>query len=252
MTISENFSLYETENPSLQKEIFPGSSMTVVGEVQKGLWLLYGPPKVGKSAFCIKFVCDRISEERSCVYVLTNSSPLELVAEILNTEPELEDRIDDHLTIIDCYSWRFGNCKGEYKLSNASDLSQLSILIRNAIESLKTSKKGFGIVFDKMTTIALEAGPAATISFFQVLVARLHEMSCFGVFTLDEGVHPDPFANTIRVIFNGVFEMRHVEEDNRLTRAFRIFYLPRVEYSTEWMNFMITPRGIEFPKSNYL
>jgi len=252
MTLSENYSLLDTDNLELQKEVFPGSSMTVVGEVKKGLWLLYGPPKVGKSAFCTRFVCDRISEERSCVYVLTNTSPQELRAEIVNTEPELEDKLDDHLTIIDCYSWRFGNSKGDYTLSNVSDLSQLSILIRNAIKSLKATEKGFGVVFDKMTTIALEAGPAATINFYQSLVARLNEMNCFGVFTLDEGVHPEPFANTIKVIFHGVFEMRHIEKDNKLTRAFRIFYLPRVEYSTEWVNYKITPRGIEFPNSDFL
>ena len=251
MILNENYSM-GTAGIELKKEIFPGASTVVDGEIQQGIWLLYGPPKVGKAAFCVRFACDRILEERECVYVLTNSSPAELITEILAAEPELESRVEEYLKIIDCYSWRFGKTGGEYQLSNASDLSQLSILIRKAVESLKSPSNGFGVAIDTISTLALEAGPAATVDFLQIQIARMKELNCFGVCSLAEGVHQEPFANTLKVIFNGVFEMRHIEKEEGLRRAFRIFYLPRVHYSTDWLEYELTPRGIEFPSMNYL
>ena len=251
MILNEKYVLGAT-SLELKKEIFPGASMIVDGEIQQGIWLLYGPPKVGKAAFCVRFACDRILEERECVYVLTNSSPRELIREIVAAEPELEGKVEEYLTIIDCYSWRFGEGGGEYQLSNASDLSQLSILIRKAVEGLKSASNGFGIIMDTVSTLALEAGPAATVDFLQIQIARMKETNCFGVCSLAEGVHQDAFANTLKVIFHGVFEMRLIEKEEGLRRAFRIFYLPRVHYSTEWLEYDLTPRGIIFPNMNYL
>ena len=251
MTLNENYSLGAT-GLELKKEVFPGASMIVDGEIQQGIWLLYGPPKVGKAAFCVRFACDRILEERECIYVVTNSSPRELIREIVSTEPELEDIVEDYLTIIDCYSWRFGETGGQYQLSNASDLSQLSILIRKAVEALKYPSNGYGVVIDTISTLALEAGPAATVDFLQIQIARMKESKCFGICSLAEGVHQEPFANTLKVIFNGVFEMRPIEKEEGLRRAFRIFYLPRVHYSTDWLEYELTPRGIVFPNMKYL
>lgn len=226
--------------------------MIVDGEIPHGIWLLYGSPKVGKAAFCVRFACDRLLDERECVYVLTNSSPSELIRNIRTAEPELEGSVEEYLTIIDCYSWRFGETRGEYQLSNASDLSQLSILIRKAVEALKFPSNGFGVVIDTISTLALEAGPAATVDFLQIQIARMKETNCFGVCSLAEGVHQDAFANTLKLLFNGVFEMKHIEKEEGLRRAFRIFYLPRVQYSTNWLEYDLTPQGIVFPNMNYL
>lgn len=227
MILNEKYVL-ETTSPELKKEVFPGASMIVDGEIQQGIWLLYGPPKVGKAAFCVRFACDRILEEKECVYVLTNSSPSELIREIVAAEPELEGRVEEYVTIIDCYSWRFGETVGEYSLSNASDLSQLSIMIRKAVEALRSPSNGFGFVIDTISTLVLEAGPAATVDFLQIQIARMKETNCFGVGSLAEGVHQDAFANTLKVIFNGVFEMRIMEKEKGLQRAFRIFSDERV------------------------
>lgn len=37
-------------------EIFPGASLTVRGEARPGVWLLVGPPKVGKAALSRLFI----------------------------------------------------------------------------------------------------------------------------------------------------------------------------------------------------
>ena len=45
MILNEKYVL-ETTSPELKKEVFPGASMIVDGEIQQGIWLLYGPPNV--------------------------------------------------------------------------------------------------------------------------------------------------------------------------------------------------------------
>lgn len=227
-------------------EIFPGASLTVRGEARPGVWLLVGPPKVGKASFCLRFICDRLLEGNDCVYVLTNAPPEELVSNIIVAEPELEGRVEELLHIVDCYSWRFRDLGSDQLFSSPSNLIDLSIKIKKIVESELVSKESFGFVIDTVSTLALEAGPASTVEFLQLLVGRLKVSNGFGVCALEEGVHHESFGNTLRFIFDGVFEMSFLEDGGKVDKRFRVFSLPRVEYTTEWIKFQLLPRGIVF------
>lgn len=218
---------------SSDRELFPGASLTVNGKPKPGFWLLIGPPKVGKNLFCKRFICDRLLEGTPCIYILTNQYPGDFISEILSENPSLENTLEENLQIVDCYSWRIGK-RGKLSLSDPANLNELSMLIQKAEEEIR-KKNGYAVTLHSISTLALEAGPAATVKFLQILTGRLKRNGGFGPFTLEEGIHHESFVNTLRFIFDGILEMRFKEEIGKIKRMFRVFSLPKVNFNTEWI-----------------
>lgn len=147
----------------------------------------------------------------------------------------------DRLRHVDCYTKRFGfECACKYFVDTLASPSQLSI----TFEEARKNWLGFRVVFDSVSTLAMEAGPGTGQKFLPILLARIKQSKGSGLFTLESGIHDEHFMNFLRFIFDGVLEMKMDEKGGELKRYLRVYSMKGVKHSTSWVPFKITDKGI--------
>lgn len=210
--------------------MFPGADQLTKGNISEGVWLLSGPPTSGKTSYIIHFLHDYLQEQKKCLYVMTDQPP-SLHLQLLTKRSKIRD-LETLLQIVDSYSWRIGEKDPAAAWSvNGLSLGEVSIVIDKA----RLDMKNYVFALDSITTLSLEAGPAATYKFLQILTARLRKDHVASILTLEENVHPPNFVNMLKPLFDGIFEMKSIEHNGKVKPLFRIASL-NADFTSKWVS----------------
>ncbi|MGA2626001.1 MAG: RAD55 family ATPase [Candidatus Bathyarchaeia archaeon] len=210
--------------------MFPGADQLTKGNVSEGVWLLTGPPTSGKTSYVVQFLYEHLQEQKTCLYVITDQSPSHHL-QLLSKHSKCN--LESLLRIVDAYSWRLGEKDPAATWSaNGLSLGEVSIVIDKA----RLDMQNYAFALDSITTLSLEAGPAATYKFLQVLTARLRKDHVPSILTLEEDVHPPNFVSMLKPLFDGIFEMKSTERNDEVEHQFRIASLNTEHYTSKWIS----------------
>ena len=224
------------------KEIFPGSNLVIKEAVQRGCWLLLGPPGCGKSTFCSHFLKAGLTNGQSCIILTSDNSPEEVRSKMKKLGVDVTPfEKKSRFRIVDCYSWRTGaQSTSPYHVANPANLSDVSITIDNARKGLRNPR----VVCDSITTLVLEAGEDSAQRFLQIVSAKIKEIDGLGILVAEAGIHREEFVTFMKCVCDGLFEMKMEEVRGDFKRSFRIHFIKDVKHSTTWVPFRVTGEGI--------
>jgi circadian clock protein KaiC len=208
--------------------IHPGSST-----------LITGPPGIGKTIFCRNIAAECVKAGTGAVYVTLDSAPKD-IEESIHAQDD-STRALNKLTFVDCYSWLTGEMKGPYCISHLSNLGDLSVKLFTALQEKGPQSI---VIFDSISTLFLYNLENEVIRFLQVNIARIRQMECFCIWTVEEGVHTPALYNILRHIMDVTIELRFEEETATLERKMRVHTCRGSAHSTQWFPFEIKDRGI--------
>ena len=225
-------------------ETFPGSTILVKGEIPSSSILLIGPTGVGKTIFCKHFLFSGLKNNEKCIYVTTSETPEEIEVSMksfgLDIEPYKETEM---VRIIDACSWKLGRGSvSKYAVDGQQNyLTSLSIIIKKVRSNLKNVR----LIFDSVSELTALANQDAVLKFLQVLTARIRLNGGKAIFTVASGAHDEHSINLLRLIFDGILEMKLDDSGKEIKRLLRIFSLKGIRHKTSWTPFNITDKGIE-------
>lgn len=217
----------------LTVEAFPGERILIANGIPHGIWLLVGPPGVGKSTFCKQFIADGLKVGKNAIYVSTEETP-DSIREYIH-HPD-----NGQVRIVDCYSWREGGNPTHDYVANPSNLNDLNILL----EKSKSGLTQFRYVMDSISSLAVSAGLSPVQKFLQISIARLRTVKATGLCVVELGAQDEKFMNYLRYAFDGVIEMDFTENGSNLGRTIRIFSMKGVRHETTKRSFSIGDNGI--------
>jgi len=225
-------------------EVFPGSSRLVTGAVPSSSLLLIGPTGVGKTIFCKHFFYNGLLMGEPCIYVTTNETPREIETSMKTFGLEIGQYEKKKMVrIVDGCSWKLGReSLSEYAVDSQQDyLTAISIKIKKARQNLNNIR----LIFDSVSELIALSNQDAVLNFLQVLTARIRIDKGKAIFTVASGAHDDHFMNLLRLIFDGILEMKVDDSGKEIKRLLRIFSIKGIKHNTSWTPFKITDKGIK-------
>ena len=117
---------------------------------------------------------------------------------------------------------------------------EISIKIKKARQNLKNIR----LILDFISEFTALCNKEAVLNFLQILTARTRLEGGKAICTVASGAHDDHFMNSLRLIFNGILEMKIDDSGEEIKRLLRIFSLKGVRHKTTWTPFEITDKGI--------
>ena len=98
------------------------------------------------------------------------------------------------------------------------------------------------MIFDSISTLFVYNVENEVVRFLQVNLARIKQMGCFGVWTVEEGIHTPALYNMLRHIFDTILELRF-EETSILERYMRVHTCKDSTHTTQWFPYEIKDNG---------
>jgi KaiC/GvpD/RAD55 family RecA-like ATPase len=208
----------------------------IEGEIPRGIYLLTGNSGAGKTVFCKTFMARGLSNQEPGIYLSTEDDCDKIQASIQKLV-ENQDIMKGDLKLIDAYSWRVRGVMGSgpFVTIDPANLSGVIIACQKVCHGM--SKPRF--VFDSITNLAIQSDPDTTLKFLQLVTAKMRSMNALAFFTLIPTSHDNMFVSTVKTMFDGIFEMRLVEDGLEITRMFRIFSIKGAKHQTRWVVFTI-------------
>ena len=195
--------------------------------------LLIGPPGNGKTIFCDNLINQCLKSNINCIYVTIDKTP----DEIKNNLTKMGINHDrENIVFIDGYTWLIGKSEEKYYIENLSNLTELNFRIISAVSSIN---KPFLLVFDSLSPLSLYNPENFVMKFLQLLLAKIKEWNCFGLYVVQYGVHSDEFYNTLGYLVDGIFDMKLIEDGGEMKRYFRIRNISSIAHETNWLQFII-------------
>lgn len=195
--------------------------------------LLMGPPGVGKTVFCESLICETVKNGSKSLYITLDHNPEDVRRRVHFVEGNCP------LTFVDGYSWLIGITKERYRVTNLSNLSDLSVKMISATSEMG---KGSFFVFDSISTLLIYNSENEVVRFLEVNMARMKHSENIGIWIVERGIHSEAFYYTIRHMCDGVLDMRF-EEHEGLSRFIRMHTFRGISHNTEWRSFNIGPNG---------
>ncbi|MFQ6076993.1 MAG: RAD55 family ATPase, partial [Candidatus Bathyarchaeia archaeon] len=204
-------------------------------EIPSGYFIMItGPPGIGKGIFAAQYAHRGIVLKESVVYFVTDSHPSEVrrIMKRYGWDPTPHEE-KGTFRFIDCYSWRHPSpAKERYSITDPSNLTDVTIEINRAIRGLEKPAR---IILDSFSSVAQMVPPPTAIRFLQEVDGTVRMNDYNGLYVVEEGMHDSLTTATIRAQADGIFEVKIVEEENRLKRYFRIFAIKGVQCDTRWV-----------------
>jgi len=224
-------------------DVFPGSRRLVKGVVPSSSLLLIGPSGVGKTIFCKQFLYNGLIMGEPCIYVTTNESPEEIEKSMKTFGFDVEPYRDKKLfRVVDGCSWKLGGVSSsEYSVDSQQNyLTAISIKIKKARQGLKNIR----LMLDSISELTALCNKDAVLNFLQIHTARIRLEGGRAIYTVASGAHDEHFMNLLRLLFDGILEMKIDDSGKEIKRLLRIFSLKGARHRTTWMPFEITDKGI--------
>lgn len=199
--------------------------------------LITGPPGIGKTTLCRNLAAEGLNTNTGIVFVTLDAAP-KAVLESISAEINSKDVIDK-ITFVDCYSWMIGEIKGPNTLSHLSNLGDLSVKLFTALQEKGPRST---VIVDSVSTLFVYNGENEIVRFLQVNLARIKQLGCYGLWTVEEGIHGAAFYNTLRHIMDVILELRF-EESSTLERRLRVHTCKGSTHTTQWFPFNILDDG---------
>ncbi len=208
--------------------------------------LLYGPPGVGKRAFCLDLANYYLQKGRGVVYIITERTPKDIEASALSAGIDLSKH---KVFYIDYASWSVAEKSGwldaEKRILTITNPTNL----RDITLGMKVIDKAIGghlkVIVDSLSPLFLYNTGKKITQFVQMLTSRIKADNGFVIYTLQEGIHPPSIVNTLIYVVDGYLQMRFLEEGGVLRRQVRTHHLQGLSFDPEWQDFGIE-KGFSF------
>jgi len=200
--------------------------------------LLIGPPGCGKSTLCQQFVWEGLREKQPAMFITLDVSPEEIRETMKNFSWKV-DNMKEKLKFIDAYSWRIGESKEEYSISNLGNVNELNIAISEVIKNLNSSKIKRAVL-DSISTLLLYADTNLVLKLIPIIIAKGKANGYTQLLILEEGVHDEKTVSMLNYQTDGMIEFK-MEEDNRFMRISR---MKGTKVSRDWIKFDVTNKGL--------
>jgi len=200
--------------------------------------VLIGPPGSGKTVLCQNILCEALRKDLSCMHVLTQTPPQETVENmrLLGMDAPPPNRF----IIVDLYSWVLGETvSGSYSVSNLSDMAGVNVVLSSAADALGGRSL---VIFDTISTLVSYNSEDLTVRFLRSHLARMKKLCNTGFYAVEEGIQTESFYNSLRLLFDGVLELKLTENDGKLKRFIRVHSLKGFNHDTAWRRFKIVNR----------
>ncbi len=200
------------------------------GFPEESMSLLYGHPGSGKSTFVLNFINNTLKQKKKVLLILTYEPSLAFRKKmgLYGMNPD-----DKNLVIIDCYS--YAKEEEGYTLKNLSNLNELNMLIKKAIEE-NNFKKGV-VIIDSVSDLLLYNNEKAVYKFLQMLRGKIIALNSIGLIILEEGIHEKTQFFTINYLADATIHME-VMKDKRFIKIERMH---NTNHPLNWIEFNITP-----------
>jgi len=233
-------------------DLFPGSSKLVEGTIPFSSMLLMGPSGIGKTIFAQQFAYAGLLKGESCIYLSTDETPEEIRKSMKMFGFDIEPFVNNEtFRVVDCYSWKLDRPPtSKYMVSNPSNFMNVLKIVDEARGSLKNVR----FILDSITglTSICEHSVLEIVRFLQVLVGKIRSSESNAIFIAVPEAHDSHLVNRLRLIFDGLLEMKEDESAEQIKRLFRIFSLKGARHQTMWTTFEITNKGIVLKREDQL
>lgn len=208
--------------------------------------LLYGPAHVGKSMFCLQFLCEGLKEGETCIYIPFDQSPNEIRERMRRWSWNSTLYENAHkLTIVDCFT-RAG--RGErYSLKKLDDVDEMNALINEVLQDVGKEQEDNGgrIVFDSISSpLSAGASPDDLVKMIHSYKRNLPRELKSMMIVMHEGMQDAKFEASLSHAMDVVIEMRSEEEENRIRRFIWVKAASNLKHSLEPHEYEITDNGL--------
>lgn len=204
-------------------------------------FLVIGAPSSKKDLFISQFLSSGAKLGEPCAYVTTDNSPADLEKRALSIGMDVS-----RAKFVDCYSWALQQKRPEGRgadivVPGPSSLNELSIAISRALSEIAKPGANSRVAFHSLSTLVLYNNADIVFRFIQVMGARLKGLGATTLFSIESGMHDERVITTLEHLTDASIEFK--SEGGR--DYFRIPRMPSGKTISDWMEFAVTPMGIE-------
>ncbi|MFQ6128250.1 MAG: RAD55 family ATPase [Thermoplasmata archaeon] len=206
---------------------------------EKFALLLTGPPGVGKMEFCLELSRYYIEKDENVIFVTVDAHPQSIRQRATDFGLIIERVEGTQFVFVDCYSAIVGQeametpTRSILYVNSLSNIEQIGMNIMRASDWLGSQTK---VIFYSVSPLFLHNSMQSMAKFFQIVSSTIRTKYGFILFVVHEGVHDESTSNTLKMLVDGVMEMRF-EED--LKREIRVHHMRGLSVDTKWIPFEI-------------
>lgn len=189
--------------------------------------------------FCLELSKHFIEREENVIFVTVDAHP-ETVRQRATDFGLVIERVEgSQFVFVDCFSAIVGQEAMETStrsilfVNSLSNIEQIGMNIMRASDWLGAQSK---VIFYSVSPLFLHNSIQSMAKFFQIVSSTVRTKYGFILFVVHEGVHDESTSNTLKMLVDGVIEMRFRED---LKREIRVHHMRGVSTDTRWIPFEI-------------
>ncbi len=201
--------------------------------------LLYGEPMCGKKLILMHYIYEGLKSQIPALLILTDFGREEwkLKMQQLNMDITPFEK-SGLLKTIDCYSKQFEPSIQSTDFvkfaSNASSLSNISLLISAFQQEIFTEFNSYRVAFHSLSSILEESNPKDFYKFMQFHAGKFRKSNATCLFVMEKGMHNAKELTTVEHLMNGTIEF----EGSKIK--------PKgLGVVSDWWDYSITDNGVE-------
>lgn len=205
--------------------------------------LIAGDPGSGKTTLAQQLLYDELRRSKPCIIVTYDSFPSGILERMtqFGWDPRAY-RLINKLDVVDCYSATAGVTDGV--VPHPFDLTNVSIHLTTVMERL--GNYNVTILIDSLMPIFSETESKHAIGFVQSISAKVKKNGGRMVATLSNGALSSELFHKAESLFDGVVELRMVEEHQSLHRYLLVRKMDRRQIIPRLVHFdIVDGQGIK-------